>query len=87
MVPTGLVKQLVWVPPTPGILQVNSDVSFCTTRGEASMGVVIRDSGGDVVVSGSRRLSFVSDSLYAEVHAILFGFELALEYGLNECTF
>ncbi|OMO88292.1 reverse transcriptase [Corchorus capsularis] len=80
-------KQVEWNPPPPGILKINSDASCCAARGEAGLGVVIRNSNGEVVVSGSRKLYFVSDPLYAEVHAILFGFELALEYGVDDCMF
>ncbi|OMP06477.1 hypothetical protein CCACVL1_01552 [Corchorus capsularis] len=81
----GQSRQIAWMPPPLGVMKINTDASFSTENGEAGLGVVIRDDVGNVIASGSRRLYFIADSLYAEVHAILFGFEMALELGLDRC--
>ncbi|OMO58928.1 reverse transcriptase [Corchorus capsularis] len=67
------------------VMKINSDASFCAARKEVGLGVVIRDSGDGIVASASRLLYFVSDSLYVEVHALLFAFELALEFDITNC--
>ncbi|OMO70912.1 reverse transcriptase [Corchorus capsularis] len=74
-----------WTAPPVGVIKLNVDASFSVETNEAGLGVVARDSGGAVLVSAARRLLFVSSPLYAEVHALLFAFEVALEYGYNSC--
>ncbi|OMO88655.1 reverse transcriptase [Corchorus capsularis] len=76
---------LGWVPPSLGLMKINVDTSFCVDRKEVGLGVVVRDNSGSIVDSASRMLSFVSGPLYAEVHALLFGFEIALELGVLRC--
>ncbi|OMO66661.1 hypothetical protein COLO4_30428 [Corchorus olitorius] len=74
-----------WQPPPMGKLKINVDASFCSSKMEAGLGVVVRNHVGEVVVSASKNIDFVSNSLYAEVHAILFRFEIALEYDIHDC--
>ncbi|OMO93820.1 hypothetical protein CCACVL1_06334 [Corchorus capsularis] len=76
-----------WHPPPQGMVKINVDASFPNQEGVAGLGVAIRDSNGDIIVSAWRELFFVSNSLYAEVHALLFAFELALEWGVTSCVF
>ncbi|OMO52016.1 reverse transcriptase [Corchorus capsularis] len=83
----ALYEQLTWIPPPMGIVKINTDVAFCSSSGEAGLGVVIRDSAGKIIICASRCLNFIADSLYAEVHALLFGFELAIEHGIERCIF
>ncbi|OMO58663.1 reverse transcriptase [Corchorus capsularis] len=78
-------RELEWIAPSPGTWKINTDASFSSSTGDAGLGVVIRDYEGKILVSGARILFFVADSLHAEVHAILFGFELALEHGITRC--
>ncbi|OMO81404.1 reverse transcriptase [Corchorus capsularis] len=80
-------RQLTWVPPPMGMVKINTDAAFCSGSGEVGLGVVIRDSAGEIIVCASRCLNFIADSLYAEVHALLFGFKLAFEYGIESCIF
>ncbi|OMP02012.1 reverse transcriptase [Corchorus capsularis] len=79
----GIGRQSVWKPPPSGIMKINTDASFSKEDEQAELGVGIRDDGGSIIASGSRHLYFIADSLYAEVHAIVFGFEMALELGVD----
>ena len=40
-----------WTPPPTGFLKVNVDVSFVESSREASVGVVVRNAAGEVIVS------------------------------------
>ncbi|OMO91484.1 reverse transcriptase [Corchorus capsularis] len=73
-------------PPPHGMVKINVDAYFSEQEGVAGLGVVIRGFNGDVMVSASRELLFVSSPLYAEVHALLFAFELALEWDVTNCV-
>ncbi|OMO64639.1 reverse transcriptase [Corchorus capsularis] len=76
-----------WQAPGPGMVKINTDASFNQDTCQAGLGVGFRDSEGNVLVCACRKLSFISSPLYAEIHAILFGFELALEYDIDNCIF
>ncbi|XWS29611.1 hypothetical protein CRYUN_Cryun24cG0044000 [Craigia yunnanensis] len=71
-----------WQPPPSNVLKLNANASFDQTTRIAGLGVVIRDEQRSVVLSASAKMSSISNSLYAEVLAILFGIKLMLERGL-----
>ncbi|OMO57964.1 reverse transcriptase [Corchorus capsularis] len=72
-----------WRPPSPGTFKLNSDAAYCCRRKEAGLGVVIRDSTGQVLYTAVTRVAWVLDSLFAEVYAILFGLLVAKTFGLG----
>ncbi|OMO51274.1 reverse transcriptase [Corchorus capsularis] len=76
-------QQLNWIPPPFGVFKINTNAAFCSGTGEAGLGVVIRDSEERIILTVSRCLNFIADSLHAGIHAILFRFELAIEHGID----
>ncbi|OMO50310.1 hypothetical protein CCACVL1_30518 [Corchorus capsularis] len=84
--PQRLSWRRVWgINTLPKVEDQRVDASFCSSTLEAGLGVVVRSSEGEVLVSAAKHIGFVSNSLYAEVHAILFGIEIALEYDIQDC--
>ncbi|OMP09200.1 hypothetical protein COLO4_05708 [Corchorus olitorius] len=61
----------LWKPPPSGLVKINSDASYSVQDGVAHLGVVYRKAEGEVIVSASRKLDFVADSLYAEDYVIV----------------
>jgi hypothetical protein len=46
--------KLLWQPPKEGWIKINVDRSYVETTGEASVGVIIRDHKGYVLLSSWR---------------------------------
>jgi hypothetical protein len=59
---------------------VNSDAGFCTNSGLASIGVVVRDSAGKVLLAAWRILQHCSSPEETEVEAGLQGLRLVSEW-------
>ena len=66
------------------VLKVNPDAAFDLSSGATSLGAVIRDSSGKVLVSASLKLARTESPLHAEVRALLFELSLARERGCNK---
>jgi hypothetical protein len=55
-----------WIPPPAGWAKLNTDAGFCPNSGAASMGVIVRDMAGKVLISSWRTLDYVASSEEAE---------------------
>ena len=64
-----------WKKPPSGSIKLNVDAAFATVVKEARLGLVIRDSRGEVLWSAVKRVDQVYSPLQAELLAILFGLE------------
>nr|CAB3482375.1 unnamed protein product [Digitaria exilis] len=69
-----------WSPPPAGWSKINVDGSFVEATGEAGVGVIARDSVGQVIFSGWRVLFNCSDEVEAEARACVEGIRLATEW-------
>lgn len=72
-VTTALGNQVVWWPPPSENIKINVDVSFVESISAASVGVVARNSSGDVVISSWDFIGLCSDEKEAELRACLAG--------------
>ncbi|XP_062118986.1 uncharacterized protein LOC133832691 [Humulus lupulus] len=66
-----------WVPPTRGIVKINVDAALDTPNGRCGLGMVARDSTGDVIVSAVWHIMGTFTPEIAEA--------LALKYAANQC--
>ncbi|XVF21358.1 hypothetical protein REPUB_Repub12eG0083500 [Reevesia pubescens] len=78
-----LTSSVTWQPPPDGIMKINVDAAFCNLDSTAQLGVVIRDSRGDVNCSAVVTKHFILSVLVGELEAILFGLDIAREMGFN----
>ncbi|RLN13275.1 hypothetical protein C2845_PM09G14780 [Panicum miliaceum] len=69
-----------WVPPQPGWVKINVDGSFVAQYGDAGVGVVARDSDGQVVLMAWRTLLRCQNVEEAEAQACLEGLRLAAQW-------
>lgn len=79
----GSVDQMAlhkWKAPPPGWTKVNVDGSFVAETGTAGVGVVARDTSGQVIFSAWRTLLRCADAPEAEARACAEGFRLAAEW-------
>lgn len=72
-----------WVPSCAGCLKLNTDAGWDRATSDASCGVVVRDSQGEVVSSASQKYKLVQDVLKAELLAVFLGVKLAVDTGLK----
>ena len=72
---------IVWTPSLEGVLKLNTDAVFCGQSKMAKLGVVCRDSAGVVHFNAHGTRKEVQTPLQAELLAILFGLEIALDKG------
>ncbi|CAH9144043.1 unnamed protein product [Cuscuta epithymum] len=66
-----------WTPPPPGWAKLNTDAGFDVATEEATMGCIIRNCRGEVLVSAWRRLLLCSNAMEAEVIACVEGVRIA----------
>jgi len=59
-------KNVRWVRPPDGVLKLNCDASFFQEEGWGGWGFIIRDSDGDVVLSGWGRVNHLLNALQAD---------------------
>lgn len=69
-----------WPPPMPGKVALSVDGSFSGTDISAGSGMILRNGDGSVTFSGYRHLFHCNDGLEAELHAIMEGMSLFVEY-------
>ena len=69
-----------WVPPPTGWAKCNVDGSFVSQSGEAGVGVVVRDSEGQVILTAWRVIFRCQDAVEAEALACLEGLRLAAQW-------
>lgn len=73
-----------WTKPPVDMLKLNCDASFQPESGSGSWGALIRDSDGDLVLSGGGRMDHVLGPFHAELIACLQGIQMALNLGIAE---
>jgi hypothetical protein len=69
-----------WTPPQAGWVKLNSDAGFCPRTGAASIGVVIRNDRGEVLLTAWNSLSRCGSAEEAEAEACLLGVRLTAEW-------
>ncbi|XP_021724891.1 uncharacterized protein LOC110692199 [Chenopodium quinoa] len=78
----GGISNSTWKKPPAGTLKINVDAA--TFDDAVGLGVVARNSHGDIVFTGARRWRGRWDSCIAEAAAIHFGVELAIRFGYRD---
>ncbi|GLU15448.1 hypothetical protein SLE2022_319380 [Rubroshorea leprosula] len=76
-----LTNKSTWQLPPTGIIKINNDAVIPNGGGIAGLGVVIRNSNGDVRGSGQRAVLFNGTALHGEILALNFGPQLGKEFG------
>ena len=74
----------IWKPPERDIYKVNYDGAIFEQQGKASLGVVIRNSNGEVMASMSQLVQLPSTVAQVEAMAARKATEFALEIGFDE---
>ncbi|XVE66582.1 hypothetical protein DITRI_Ditri08aG0090300 [Diplodiscus trichospermus] len=72
-----------WQPPTTGFVKINVDAGVRLTTGEACLGVVTRDSAGEVIFSAYQTVNGIKSVLATELKAIHLGLSLASSQSLH----
>jgi hypothetical protein len=80
-------EEVVWKKPPLGTLKFNWDAAVDKEGGRIGMGVIARDSVGEVVVMNSVPMDFVQDPSLVEALAARQAVELSLAMGLENCIF
>ncbi|GJM92408.1 hypothetical protein PR202_ga08882 [Eleusine coracana subsp. coracana] len=80
MIPTGTKEPEAWVPPSEGWVKINMDGAF--ESGDASAGIIIRNSQGHAVMSAWQPVRRCNEAMEAEAEAeaCLVGIQLANEW-------
>ncbi|XVF14449.1 hypothetical protein REPUB_Repub09cG0061100 [Reevesia pubescens] len=60
-----------WCVPPLGVIKVNTDAAYKASNKTASLGMVARNSDGEVLISAVKRMSQVQSALHAEIFAII----------------
>lgn len=68
-----------WYPPSTGMHKVNVDAVVYTGQQITGLGVVIRDSQGQVIAAAVKSIKFQEDITVAEAEAVKWGIEVARE--------
>ncbi|OMO97058.1 reverse transcriptase [Corchorus capsularis] len=72
-----------WVPPTAGIIKLNTDAAYNLATGTAKSGTVLRNSTGQIICSGFKQTNYIVSVLHAEVLSIHFGLQMALRNNVD----
>lgn len=76
--------QLRWSPPNTEWIKCNCDAAwFCENNG-AGLGVMYRDSGGNVLFSGHKYQAGAASVIEAEARAVLFAVEMLKEKDITQ---
>jgi hypothetical protein len=73
---TLTVQMPKWVPPSPGLVKLNTDGAY--TDGHAGAGMVLRDSEGTIIFSACRALFNCRNALESELCAVMEGLSSAI---------
>ena len=73
-----------WYPPLTGILKINTDAAFHQSSKEAQLGVVGRDSRGEIQFCATSKKNDILSPLHAELLAILYALQLAKIYDFKK---
>ncbi len=71
----------IWQKPPPGILKLNWDVAIDRARGITRVGLVVRDSNGQVVVASTRHFPILVEASIGEALGAWCGVSLSSEWG------
>ena len=72
----------IWIPPPVGVVKINADASLAVD-GWIGLGVVARDSGGNVLLAASRRVRPHWSVEVAEAKALEMAVHLGTRYGFH----
>jgi ribonuclease HI len=75
-----LMGQERWVVPPNRWAKLNTDAGFCPNIGAASLGIVVHDNVGKVLISSWRTLDHIVSAEEAEALACLEGMRLVMEW-------
>ena len=81
------VQKMNWSPPLPGLCKVNVDVATFKDIRSTGIGIVIRDSLGQVAAVLCKKLEASLDPLEAESKAFEVGILFALSHGFTDVVF
>ena len=84
---TAHTQEAKWCPPQPRSYKVNVDGAVFTKRKQVGIGVVIRDSAGEVVAALSQKLARPLGALEIEAKAMEVAVQFALDVGVRDVTF
>ena len=73
----------VWFPPPSDSIKVNSDAAISEAGDLIGVGIVARDSQGQVIFSAGKILSNCLDVQLAEASALRYGLELAGHFSIQ----
>ena len=79
-------SQSAWNVPPPDFLKINMDASYCKLTQTATMAIIVRDSGGRLVVGFCFSRPSLS-ALAAETMALLAGVCIAKARGFKQVIF
>ncbi|KAH9649551.1 rnase h domain-containing protein [Citrus sinensis] len=79
-------KSSSWLPPPQGLFKANVDAAINEEKRKAGLGVVIRDSNGEVIAAAVNRTPFYGNVAQAEAAAVNFGIQIAMEADLLPLT-
>ena len=75
-------KESIWCPPPPGVYKINFHGFSFSEFGDAGIGIVVRDSRGDLIAAMSRKMKYGSFTQSIEALstslALCFGHDLGL---------
>ncbi|OMO67823.1 reverse transcriptase [Corchorus capsularis] len=74
----------IWHPPPASVYKLNTDTTYNVDSHEAKLGVVLRDSTGQIRFSACKRISFVADVMQSEILAIHYGLLVAQLNGIEK---
>ena len=69
-----------WPPPPANWVALSVDGSYYATNGKAGSSMVLRSSDGNIIFASCRHLFHCSEALEAEIHAIMDGMSMALQW-------
>ena len=72
-----------WETPPHGLLKLNVDGAFRDSDKKGGWGYVIHDENGEVIQSGSERVSFTINPMHMELNACIEGVKAAMSLGVN----
>ncbi|KAL0014778.1 hypothetical protein SO802_001847 [Lithocarpus litseifolius] len=83
----SITMEIKWCPPQLGSYKVNVDGAVFTKQKQVGIGVVIRDSAGEVIAALSHKLARPLGALETEAKAMEVGIQFALDVGVWDVIF
>ncbi|GKC57499.1 reverse transcriptase, partial [Tanacetum coccineum] len=73
--------QVLWSPPSNGVIKINTDGGISSANSVAGIGFVMRCHDGSVLVAGNKRVAYATSVIEIEAYAILWAIQVALSKG------